>query len=194
MIRPAFLFAALALGLSGCGAPAGALAVAACKVPVTARFIPVCREATSAPEAPASPEAPAAPAPSSGPESPTPARTLAQAAAEKAAASRIDIDFLAGLWIDKGAKCGAAGDAFYIFERNMTFSSPSLESGRFTLKGPMLTLLPEDEFTGKVARREVLDLKRDGDILVMAGTPLKKCARFSRCIEKNLPLVDCNTY
>ena len=194
MIRPAFLFAALALGLSGCGAPAGALAVAACKVPATAQFIPMCREAAAAPGAPASPEAPAAPAPSSGPESSAPARTLAQAAAEKAAASRIDIDFLAGLWMDKGANCGAATGAFYVFERNMTFSSPSMEMGKFTLKGPTLTLLPEDDFSGKVVRREVLDLKRVGDILVMAGTPMQKCARDSRCIEKKLPLSDCNTY
>lgn len=194
MIRPAFLFAALTLGLSGCGAPAGALAVAACKVPATAQFIPMCGDAAAAPGAPASPEAPAAPAPSSGPESPAPARTLAQAAAEKAAASRIDIDFLAGLWMDKGANCGAATGAFYVFERNMTFSSPSMEMGKFTLKGPLLTLLPEDDFTGKVVRREVLDLKRDGDILVMAGTPMQKCARYSRCIEKKLPLSDCNTY
>ena len=194
MIRPAFLFAALALGLSGCGAPAGALAVAACKVPAAARVIPVCRDAAAAPEPPAAPEAPAAQAPSVEPEALAPARTLAQAAAEKAAASRIDLDFLAGLWMDKGANCGAATGAFYVFERNMTFSSPSMEMGKFTLKGPTLTLLPEDDFTGKVVRREVLDLKRDGDILVMAGTPMQKCARYSRCIEKKLPLVDCNTY
>lgn len=194
MIRPAFLLAALALMLSGCGAPAGALALAACKVPATARFIPACRDAASAPEAPPAPEAPAAQTPSVQPRAPPPSATLAQAAADKAAASRIDIDFLAGLWMDKGANCGAATDAFYVFERNMTFSSPSVEMGKFTLKGSMLTLLPEDEFTGKVVRREVLDLKRDGDTLVMAGTPMQKCARYSRCIEKKLPLSDCNTY
>lgn len=195
MFRTALLLAVLAPFLSGCGAPvAGAVAVAACKLPATARFIPACREAASAPVAPAAPEAPAAEAPSAGPEAAAPARTLAQAAAEKAAASRIDIDFLAGLWVGKGVKCGAAGDDFYVFERKMRFSSPSLESGRFSLKDQVLTLLPEEEGTGKVLRREVVNLKRDGDILVMAGTPLKKCSKFSRCIEKNLPLVDCNTY
>ena len=192
MTRPAFLFAALALVLSGCGAPAGVLALAACKVPATARLIPACKDPAPVPEAPepapvASEAAPRPPAEPAG-------KTLAEAAADKAAASRIDIDFLAGLWMDKGMQCGAATGAFYVFERNMTFSAPSMEAGKFTLKGQVLTLLPEDEFTGKVARREVVDLKRDGDNLIMAGAPMKKCARYSRCIEKKLPLADCNTY
>lgn len=195
MFWTALLLAALAPFLSGCGAPvAGAVALAACKVPATARYIPVCRDAAAAPEPPAAPEIPAAEAPSVEPEAPAPARTLAQAAAEKAAASRIDIDFLAGLGVDKSAQCGAAGDDFYVFERKMRFSSPSLESGRFTLKDQVLTLLPEAEGTGKVVRREVLGLKRDGDDLILAGAPMKKCSKFTRCIEKNLPLVDCNTY
>ena len=195
MIRPAFLFAALALMLSGCGAPVAAvLAVTACKVPVTAARIPACQALAAAPEAPAGPPAPVTTPPAAPTDAKAPGMTLAEAAAAKAAASRIDIDFLAGLWVDKDRKCGAAGDAFYVFERNMTFSSPSLESGGFTLEGPVLTLLPRDEFTRKVLRREVVDLKRDGDILFMAGSPLKKCAKFSRCIEKKLPLADCNTY
>jgi hypothetical protein len=135
-------------------------------------------------------QAPAAPAPA------TPASPAAAAPAptpEKPAEPQVDLAFLAGLWMHKHMSCTAATGDFYTFIRKGTFSSPALEDGNFILKGDKIILYPEDRISSEVLRKETLSIRRTGETrMVMDGVPYKKCVQYTRCLERDRPLSECN--
>jgi hypothetical protein len=70
----------------------------------------------------------------------------------------------------KDMSCTAATGDFYTFSCEGTFSSPEMESGKFTLQGDRIVQLPVEEVTGKV-RKEALTLQRSCARLTLDGTP-----------------------
>lgn len=153
----------------------------------------LCACQPQAAPAPAKPpetaQAPATPTPvPASPTAATPAPTP-----EKPAEPQVDLAFLAGLWMHKDMSCTAATGDFYTFTRKGTFSSPALEDGNFILKGDKIILYPEDPISSEVLRKETLSIRRTGETrMVMDGVPYKKCVQYTRCLERDRPLSECN--
>lgn len=156
-----------------------------------------CQPQTAPPPAkpPGTAQAPAAPAPAS-PKPATPASPPAAAPAptpEKPAEPQVDLAFLVGLWMHKDMSCTAATGDFYTFTRKGVFTSPSLEGGEFILKGDRIILYPEDPVSGEVLRKENPPIRRTGETrMEMGGVPYKKCVQYTRCLERDRPLSECN--